>query len=487
MRLVVLRDREWVGVLWVTQNKSERKAVSKMMLAIVLLLVLVALLSGGADAALVQLSVERTVDIRYSFADVSIKAELTNTGTQVESQYVLALSPTMYVGLSYCSKDYVVVDGPGVEQEAEAGTVFLAFPFKKPLRSNTKAIFSLLCSYNNVLESFPAEIQQKESHYVRFMDNLYLYSPYATEWQATVVRASNNVEVIVPKSGVQTGEQIAFGPYMNQAPYSYKKLVVHYKNANKFATMTFMNKDIEVSHWGNVAVEEKYELRNTAARLKGSFSRKDYEMMETGSSFAELKAVLPANAYGVYYRDGIGNVSTSHVRTQLQDTVLEVMPRYPLFGGWKCDFYMGYNAPAEDFLSVETATGRYVLEIEFGSPFERMVVDDAAVRVVLPEGATDIKWTTPFPVDSVEEGNFKTYLDTVGRPTITLRRKNINHHHSAKFMVSYSFGGFGIYRELVMIIGFLFSFFLLTIGLKMASSQFAIENSAADDNKVKRE
>lgn len=38
-----------------------------------------------------------------------------------------------------------------------------------------------------------------------------------------------------------------------------------------------MTRVIEVSHWGNIAVEETVDLKHTGAVLKGPFSRYDYQ------------------------------------------------------------------------------------------------------------------------------------------------------------------------------------------------------------------
>jgi oligosaccharyltransferase complex subunit alpha (ribophorin I) len=43
---------------------------------------------------------------------------------------------------------------------------------------------------------------------------------------------------------------------------------LHFENNKPFLTATSVSKDIEVSHWGNVAVDELYELRHDGAKLK---------------------------------------------------------------------------------------------------------------------------------------------------------------------------------------------------------------------------
>lgn len=62
------------------------------------------------------------------------------------------------------------------------------------------------------------------------------------------------------------------------------------------------------------------------------------------------QTILPASAQDVYYRDEIGNISTSHLQV-LEDSVeVEVRPRFPLFGGWKTHYIIGYNLPSYEYL-----------------------------------------------------------------------------------------------------------------------------------------
>ena len=63
-----------------------------------------------------------------------------------------------------------------------------------------------------------------------------------------------------------------------------------------------------------------------------------------------LQTILPAASRDVYYRDEIGNISTSAMR-ELDDMVeVELRPRFPLFGGWKTKYTIGYNVPSYQYL-----------------------------------------------------------------------------------------------------------------------------------------
>jgi oligosaccharyltransferase complex subunit alpha (ribophorin I) len=102
--------------------------------------------------------------------------------------------------------------------------------------------------------------------------------------------------------------------------------------------------------------------------LKGAFSRLDFQRNPASSRNAikSFETALPAAARDVYYRDVIGNVSTSNLRVCLraqcrlaimlaqeddEAVTLLIRPRFPLFGGWKTQYTLGYNLPSYEVLS----------------------------------------------------------------------------------------------------------------------------------------
>ena len=118
-------------------------------------------------------------------------------------------------------------------------------------------------------------------------------------------------------------------------------LQVHYENNRPFLEITRLHRTLELSMWGNIAVEETVDVRHVGAKLKGSFSRLDFQRENSGvSAVKSFKTVLPASASGVYYRDDIGNISTSALRVLDDSVEVELRPRFPLFGGWKVQFHI---------------------------------------------------------------------------------------------------------------------------------------------------
>jgi oligosaccharyltransferase complex subunit alpha (ribophorin I) len=65
-----------------------------------------------------------------------------------------------------------------------------------------------------------------------------------------------------------------------------------------------------------------------------------------------------------------------------------------------------------------------------------MIVDEVTTKIILPEGSQDIQLTAPYPVEHLPNSLHFTYLDTKGRPVITLRKKNLIENHIQDFQVS---------------------------------------------------
>lgn len=115
----------------------------------------------------------------------------------------------------------------------------------------------------------------------------------------------------------RAGKVLTFGPYQNLSPTSNGHFTAHFENNNPFPRVTQLTREVEVSHWGNVYVDEKYYIKNAAAEHKGTWSRLDLQKNQAGfSKFALHKLVgsLPVEAHNLYFRDEIGNISSSNIR-----------------------------------------------------------------------------------------------------------------------------------------------------------------------------
>ena len=82
----------------------------------------------------------------------------------------------------------------------------------------------------------------------------------------------------------------------------------------------------------------------------------------------------------MYYRDAIGNISTSNLKEKVDAVEVDIRPRFPLFGGWKTKYTLGYNVPSYEWLFISGSN--YVLKIPFlDHVYDDMVVDKLTLKV----------------------------------------------------------------------------------------------------------
>ncbi len=116
----------------------------------------------------------------------------------------------------------------------------------------------------NAIKPFPESITQNEKQLVQFSGNVYFYSPYPSTTQSTIVKVPNDkIESFSKLSPTSSSDgEITYGPYSDVAPNSVGKLSVHFENNGPFLAVVELLRVIEVSHWGNVAVEEHVHIRH---------------------------------------------------------------------------------------------------------------------------------------------------------------------------------------------------------------------------------
>uniref|UniRef100_H2Z4F9 Dolichyl-diphosphooligosaccharide--protein glycosyltransferase subunit 1 n=1 Tax=Ciona savignyi TaxID=51511 RepID=H2Z4F9_CIOSA len=91
------------------------------------------------------------------------------------------------------------------------------------------------------------------------------------------------------------------------------------------------------------------------------------------------------------------------------------------------------------------------------------VVEDLTIKIILPEGAKNIKTELPYPAKREDDSLHFTYLDTVGRPVITFTKKNLVEQHIDDFVVSYTFNRLLLLQEPLLIVGAFFILFFTVI------------------------
>lgn len=127
------------------------------------------------------------------------------------------------------------------------------------------------------------------------------------------------------------------------------------------------------------------------------FQTASYFNRPVSHTLGSMALHLPAGIHDMYFTDLNGNVSTSHLRTvpsvpkgadSHQSSTFEFKPRYPLLGGWNYSFTIGWDSPLADYAGWDKESGRYLVGVPMRSIIPTAVVDEAEVKIILPEGAT---------------------------------------------------------------------------------------------------
>lgn len=393
--------------------------------------------------------VERTVDISSQLTRITSLINIKNY--DISTPFILvsdqSRSKLAYMSVTSDGKDLVVERPPNSDSE------YRHFSVKLKKKS---AQLTVLEVYTDALKPYPQEIAQSESQFVVYRGSHYLISPYKVTSQTTNVKlASTKVESYTKlKPSQLTGSTVKFGPYSNVAPYTVSELVVHSENNSPFLVVSQLERLIEVSHWGRISIEEVIDIHHNGAGLRGTFSRLDYQRDQTGgrSSIDSFETSLPASASDVYYRDDIGNISTSNLRRMTDEVSLELRPRFPLFGGWGTHYMIGYKLPVYEYLYRKN--NHFALKIRFlDHVFDNIWVKKMTVKLLLPEGVTNVRVQTPFSVQRHPDSLFATYLDTTGRVVVSMSKGDLVDEHIQDLVVEYDFPTWLMAREPLMLIG----------------------------------
>ncbi|KAJ9101893.1 hypothetical protein QFC21_003233 [Naganishia friedmannii] len=313
----------------------------------------------------------------------------------------------------------------------------------------------------------PASIGQDDEQFLMFENNQTMVESLYSTRKETIKYRSPSKKIIshspAPEKYItvganpskKSGGTLTLGPYTSVPPtvalsrggvltrapgVEVEPIRIHYPYEEPVKTIEKLVRLAEVSHWGdNLNVEDHIRLVNTGAHLKGQFSRIQYQMARFRPTFPaqiirNIIYPLPAHSHSPYYYDIIGNISTSNFRpshpTRGGPALLELRPRYPILGGWMDEFTVGWDMRLGDWLrSVKGHAAQKVLRVPFMTALPGVVVDEAELVITLPEGARDVNVTVPFPVDTIEHSTHKTYLDSIGRPRITIKKRRCVEKH----------------------------------------------------------
>ena len=322
---------------------------------------------------------------------------------------------------------------PDAQALLSSSTQFYRITLPTPLSKSSQQTLSITYHFLSVLTPLPATIQQQDKQYLLHTFSTYSPSSYPTKNQKTKIKFPGvDIPDFTPKPERQ-GSTFTYGPYNNIPAGAEEEATVRYEFTKPIIHATLLERDIEISQWGgNLATEERYWLTNKGAHLANHFSRVTWATTQyynpPTSALRSLNVPLKIGSLNPYFTDDIGNVSTSRYRNNAREANLELKPRYPVFGGWNYSFRVGWDANLKGFLRKVKRGNGYVLKVPFlegPKMSEGVAYEKVELRVILPEGATNVKFQSPIQVVSEAITLHMTFLDTRGRTCLKLVAVNV--------------------------------------------------------------
>ncbi|KAI4252007.1 MAG: hypothetical protein LQ352_004523 [Teloschistes flavicans] len=410
----------------------------------------------------------RTTNLEKGYIRETVNVVIENIDSKAQDQYYIPFSADVIDKVGGLEVRDKKNPGPAfkaevVEYDPNSSTQFFLTTLPAPLAPKSQLTLSITYHILSTLTPLPQKIGQQERQYLLYTFSTYTPSAYPTLKQKTKLKfPTTDIPDVIGGDPDRQGSAFTYGPYNEVVPAGAREEAsVRYEFTKPLIYATRLERDIEVSHWGgNLATEERYWLTNLGASLRENFSRVQWAATQyynpPTSALRELKVPLKVGSLNPYFTDDIGNVSTSRFRSSRKEALLELKPRYPVFGGWKYSFRIGWDADLKSFLrKLGNPEGGHVLKVPFleGPKMgEGVSYGKVEVRVILPEGARNVRFETEMPLVGVEEGTHRTFMDTVGRTTLKLTAMNVvDEARDKTLMVTYDYPFSAAFRKPITI------------------------------------
>ncbi|KAI8959614.1 Ribophorin I [Daldinia sp. FL1419] len=439
------------------------------------------------------------ISLEKNYAKESINVLIENSSPESQDEYFLPFTSDQMSrigGIEVKDRKDASVTGfavEAVEFDQLSDIQYYRIRLPAPLPAKGQQTLGISFYYLNAYSPLPASIEQSDKQYLVYQFSSYCLSAYPTLKQKTEVKLpSSDIPEYTKIAGngetkefpQKQGSKLVYGPFPEVPAGAVSPVKVRYEFTKPVTHISHLERDIEVSHWGgNVAFEERYTLYNHGANLSAQFNRVKWAQSQyfnpTSYALKEMKFPLRAGSKDAYFTDAIGNVSTSRFRSNRREAVLELKPRYPVFGGWKYPFTIGWNSDAKQFLRKKSGDS-YLLNVPFiegpkqseGAAFEHV-----QVRVLLPEGAENVRFYTTIPESSITDYSVdlqKTYLDTIGRTVLTIKARNlVDDFRDRDLIVSYDYSTVASLRKPFVVFSSMLAIFVGIWALSKVDVRFS--------------
>ncbi|KRX96299.1 Dolichyl-diphosphooligosaccharide--protein glycosyltransferase subunit 1 [Trichinella pseudospiralis] len=464
------------------------------------------------DSCIISMAV-RNVDLTSQLVKEKAALDFEATGNKLPSYVLLAMPRKKMDHLAFYNVHFdspkTTLQVDRVEVSGHDDVAFLKVTL--PARNERKVKVIAEFVYGDWLKPFPTHITQKGRQFFIYDDLTYMLSPYEVKKQKMIIKLySENVESYTKKvlPVVKSGKILTYGIYENISSFIMEPMRVHFESYAPFLVVTELERIIEISHWGNIAVEEHIHLEHRGAVLTGPFSRLDYQrsQRQISPSVSGFRVFIPQ-----YY--------------QLLQSIYIIETKLAMFPLVKCviiqtlsilqynlDFHcLAAGEPAILLVTIFLVMNIYITQVyslslnfnlicnvtnickagsQFGLKmrfvdhvFENFFIENFLLKIILPEESKNIRVKPPYDVEQYPNSLHYTYLDVTGRPVITMRKRHLVENHIQDFELYYTWESSKIVREPIMV-AVAFMVFFCTI-IFFVRLDFSIVKDTSAESRMK--
>jgi oligosaccharyltransferase complex subunit alpha (ribophorin I) len=419
--------------------------------------------------------VERRVDCQTQLCKIDTRLDIKNErDSQLKEFYFAIPSESTETLRLFTVRDnyenspsytYKILDNLKIKNDYNA--TLYRIEFDSPLKPGQTKTLKTNEIHWGMMQPYPKQITSLEDQRVLLEDSVYYFTAYTVISQNTDYVLSAAPISFSDSEGRLRGPVLQYSISSTVGGFQRRPNKIHFENNTPFVVFKEVTKVIEVSHWGNINIQEFYKLANEGAAFKGEYSKVDFSIHNRNSGKNALRALpakYPVHAWGMHYRDEVGNISTSRAWRDSSNVNLQIQPRFAIFGGWSHNWEISYNLPTNYYLFAKNDDPTsFVCKQDFGFPFENLLAEKYTIKIILPEGSTNATTELPFAVDNQYETKTFSYLDYQGRPTLVIEKSNVLDHHNKQFSVNYRFNDKNILTEPTLLFGFFIVVFFIVI------------------------
>ncbi|QSL66537.1 hypothetical protein MERGE_000917 [Pneumocystis wakefieldiae] len=387
------------------------------------------------------LNINREINLSKSYIEETSTIIIQNIGNAPLDEYFWIIDNDITNKISYIKvkekdeKELFINVTPSNENPFNDVKLYI-IKLSKPVLPKKSITIEIDIAVLDTLKPFPDIISQDGTQHLKWEGLKYSLSVYSTEKQKTILKINAN-DVL---SYSQYHEGSSANPVLLKShliynfpdivkPFSKEFIYIHYTYEKPITVIKHLEREAVISHWGNnIAVTNTYSIINAGAKLKEAFSRLKWTRQLYYRTFhaaiLSLQINLKTKTRNIYHIDEVGVVYTGEFKSNPKKTIINVKPRYPIFGGWNYSCTIGWDMDLDNFLRKKN-NNVYILKIPFVDGPINVYYKNISVNIILPEGSKVLDVVSRIPITKSEISTYKTYMDVIGRTSIKLFATNL--------------------------------------------------------------